>query len=82
MVVPDVLEQHGAGDDLAGVLHEIFEQAEFARLQHDLLAAARRQQYVALHVLPSEPSYVLLHQFIQVLEVHVINFLLHFYQNL
>src|SRR3569623_326838 len=26
MVVPDVLEQHGAGHDLAGVLHQIFEQ--------------------------------------------------------
>src|SRR5208337_3412049 len=40
MVVPDMFEQHGPGDDLAGVLHQVFQQAELARLQHDLLAAA------------------------------------------
>src|SRR5271166_2297675 len=39
MVVPDMLEQHGAGDDLPGVLHQIFQQAELARLEDDLLAA-------------------------------------------
>src|ERR1700688_1730256 len=33
MIVPDMFEQHRAGDNLAGVLHQIFEQAEFARLQ-------------------------------------------------
>src|SRR6185312_4049395 len=38
VIVPDVFQQHGAGDDLAGVLHEIFEQPVLARLQHDLLA--------------------------------------------
>src|SRR5204863_5135627 len=41
VVVPDVLEQHRAGDDLAGMLHEVFEQPELARLQHDGLAGAR-----------------------------------------
>ena len=41
VIVPDVLEQHGAGHHLAGVLHQIFEQAELARLQRDRLAAAR-----------------------------------------
>src|SRR5437588_9685286 len=41
MIIPDVLEQHRARDDLAGVLHEIFEQPVFARLQNDLLAGAR-----------------------------------------
>ena len=40
MVVPHMLEQHGAGDDLVGVLHQVFEQAELARLQHDLVAGA------------------------------------------
>lgn len=39
---PDLLEKHGARDDLAGVAHEIFEQLEFLRLQHDRLARANR----------------------------------------
>src|SRR5277367_3143343 len=39
MIIPDVFEQHGAGDHLAGVLHQIFEQPEFAWLQHDLFRA-------------------------------------------
>src|SRR5208282_6819795 len=39
MVIPHMLEQHGARDDLARILHQIFEQAKFARLQDDLLAA-------------------------------------------
>src|ERR1700758_2349431 len=38
MIVPDVLQQHSAGHDLAGVAHQIFEQAEFPRLQLDLLS--------------------------------------------
>src|SRR5579863_5290923 len=41
MIVPHMFEQHCARDHLAGVLHEIFEQPEFARLQGDLLAGAR-----------------------------------------
>src|SRR5580704_4558733 len=40
MVVPDVLKKHGSGNDLAGMPHQIFEQAEFARLQLQLLAGA------------------------------------------
>src|SRR5208282_3804209 len=40
MVVPDVLQKHGAGDDLARMPHQIFEQAEFARLQLELLPGA------------------------------------------
>src|SRR5258708_14481007 len=40
MVIPHVLEQHGASDDLTRVLHEILEQAELSRPQHDLLACA------------------------------------------
>src|SRR3569623_274606 len=39
VVVPDVFKQHGAGNHLAGVLHQILEQAELARLQQDGLAA-------------------------------------------
>ena len=38
VIVPDILEQHGAGHDMAGIAHEIFEQLEFARLQQDRLA--------------------------------------------
>src|SRR5689334_22283627 len=40
MIVPNAFEQHGARDDLAGVLHQKLEEAEFARLQDDVLAAA------------------------------------------
>ena len=40
VIVPDVLEQHRPGDDLVAVAHQVFEQAEFARLQVDLLAGA------------------------------------------
>src|SRR6185295_3840902 len=40
MIVPHLLEEHGAGDDAAFVAGEIFEQQIFARLQFDLPAAA------------------------------------------
>src|SRR5208282_3719324 len=40
VIIPDVLQQHGPSDDLAGVPHQIFEQAEFARLQLQLLPGA------------------------------------------
>src|SRR3984957_19377358 len=41
VIVPDVFEQHGPRDDLARVLHEIFEQAKLSRLQRDFLSRAR-----------------------------------------
>jgi hypothetical protein len=40
MIIPDVFQQHGAGDDLAGMAHQIFEQTKFARLQLQLLPGA------------------------------------------
>ena len=40
VIVPDMLEQHGAGHHLAGVLHQKLEQAELAWLKHDLGAIA------------------------------------------
>src|SRR5271165_2224202 len=40
VIVPDVLEQHRARDHLARILHQIFEQAELARLKYDFLAPA------------------------------------------
>ena len=45
MIIPHVLQQHRARDDLAGVLHQIFQQPIFARLKRDLLAVAG--QFVA-----------------------------------
>ncbi len=33
VIVPDVLEKHGPGDDLAGMLDQVLEQPELARLQ-------------------------------------------------
>jgi hypothetical protein len=41
MVIPDVLEKHRAGDDLAGMPDQVFKKPELARLQRDLLRAAR-----------------------------------------
>src|SRR3569623_1936213 len=40
--VPDMLEQHRAGDDAALVAHEIFEQLEFPRQQRNLAAMTAR----------------------------------------
>src|SRR5664280_497311 len=40
VIVPDVLEQHSAGHHLAGVLHQIFEQAKLARLLEYLMQNA------------------------------------------
>src|ERR1700692_4102240 len=39
-IVPYFLQQHGAGDDLAGPAKKIFEQLELARQQIDLRAVA------------------------------------------
>src|ERR1700685_1325259 len=40
VIVPHMFEQHGARDHLARVLHQIFQEPEFARLQNDFLGAA------------------------------------------
>src|SRR5512132_1389161 len=40
VVVPDALEQHGSGYDLALVAHQVLEQSELPRLQVDRLAGA------------------------------------------
>src|SRR5699024_6344800 len=41
MVVPDIFQQHGARDQLAGMLHQVFEQFELTRAQINSAAAAR-----------------------------------------
>src|SRR5690606_45832 len=38
MIIPDVLEQHGARHDLTGMAHQVFEQAELPRLQRNRLS--------------------------------------------
>jgi hypothetical protein len=44
MVVPNIVEQHSAGHDLANVTHQIFEKAELSRLQiYDWLECWRRR---------------------------------------
>ena len=40
VIVPDVFQQHGSRHHLAGVLHQIFQQAKLARLQRQLVLAA------------------------------------------
>src|ERR1700761_4387931 len=39
VIIPDVFQQHGARDHLARMLHQIFQKAEFARLQCQLILA-------------------------------------------
>src|SRR4029079_11915389 len=41
MIIPYVLEQHGAGHHLARMLHEIFQQAKLSRLEDNRFAGAR-----------------------------------------
>src|SRR5579871_5069926 len=40
VIVPHMLEKHRPRDDLASILHEIFEEAKLARLKDDLLPRA------------------------------------------
>src|SRR5262245_4155613 len=40
-VVPHALQDHGLGDYLPGVAHQVFEQREFARLQVEFLTRPR-----------------------------------------
>ena len=57
MIVPDLLEKHGAGDDAALVAGEIFEQQIFARLEVELLAGAlhRSRQRIDLEIADGQP---------------------------
>src|SRR5262249_44967703 len=41
MIIPDIFQKHGARHHLARVLHQVFQQAELARLQRQLFLAAR-----------------------------------------
>src|SRR5579872_6470277 len=49
-VVPDVFKQHGAGDDLVRMPHEIFEQVEFPRQQRDEPVATPHAAVDEIHV--------------------------------
>jgi hypothetical protein len=40
MIVPDMLQQHRAGNHMADVTHQVFEQSELARQHLDRLAAS------------------------------------------
>ena len=40
MIVPHLLEQHGSGNDFAGIAHQIFKQPKFARLKKDFRSVA------------------------------------------
>src|SRR5690242_13761040 len=50
MEIPDILEQHGAGDDAALAAHQIFEQAELLRLEVDRLAGAADRPLQQVHL--------------------------------
>ena len=49
MMVPDLFQQHGARDDMPGMPHQIFEQAELARQQVDRLARPRHAARDQVH---------------------------------
>ncbi len=50
VIVPHLLEQHGAGDDLPGMAHQVLEQAELARLHVYALAGARHRAREQVHL--------------------------------
>ncbi len=50
VIIPNVFEQHRAGDDLLGVAHQIFEQLEFPRLQCNLPLTAGYPARHRIHV--------------------------------
>ena len=55
VIVPDILEQHRAGDHLAVMPHQILEQPEFTWLQRDLAAVARELVGEAIELEPADP---------------------------
>src|SRR5579859_2912537 len=61
MVVPDILQQHGARDYLIRVPHEVLEQLEFARLQRNLAVSARdlARQRIHMQVADNERRFVI-----------------------
>src|ERR1700728_4149024 len=50
MHAPDILQQHGAGDDLLGMSHQIFEQQKFTRQQIDRYTAAQNGARQQIHL--------------------------------
>src|SRR5579875_1384378 len=57
MIIPHALEQHGARDDAAGVAHQIFEEAELARLERDLPSAAAHDAREEIHLEIGDPEH-------------------------
>ena len=53
MIVPHLLQQHGARHHLAGVPHEKLKQAELARLKIDLLSVAMHRPPQQIHFEPA-----------------------------
>src|SRR5688572_20021847 len=58
VIIPDILQKHGAGDDVAGIAHQIFKELELAGLQENGLASAgdRSRQKIHLKVEHAEAS--------------------------
>src|SRR5450432_2594843 len=61
MEIPHVLQQHGAGDDLALVANQIFEHLEFPRQQLDVAAAAAHRARHQVHLEIADPQHRFLH---------------------
>src|SRR5262249_55061400 len=61
MQIPDVLQQHRAGHDLALVANEIFEDLEFPRQQLDVAAAAGHGSQHEVHSEITDTQHGLFH---------------------
>jgi hypothetical protein len=56
MVIPHVFQQHRAGNHLPGVLHQIFQQPKFPRLQRDFLISAADLMGQAVELKVTDPK--------------------------
>ena len=57
VILPHLLEQHGAGHRLAGVAHHEFEELKLARLQVDFLALAMHRAADQVHFQFADPQH-------------------------
>ena len=53
MIIPDILQKHGAGDDVTSIAHQIFKQLELAGLEKNRLPGAGDGSRQKIHLAPS-----------------------------
>ncbi len=57
MVIPDFLQQHGPGDHLAGITHQVLQQTELPRLDINILAGPLYRACKQIHFEIGDPQY-------------------------